>query len=483
MSNHNSSNHNQAFDLILLGASGNLALTKILPSLYLRFVKNEITSESRIIGTGTRELLQQDFHDLVIKYLREYLPKKKLNDKQILQFCSILSYHQVDFYQSNLHETKALLRQDKLRIFYLSIPAEHFYISLEKIHESDLINKQSRLIVEKPLGNDLHSMQEINDKITQYFSEDQIYRIDHYLGKESVQNLMILRFANAYFEPLWNSSYIEYVQISVAENIGIKGREKFYDKVGALRDMVQNHLMQLLSLIAMEAPVSLESDDIHDEKVKVINSLRAPKLGETVRAIYDGDENRNSYLQDVNNPNSETETYTALVTYIDNWRWHGVPFYLRTGKNLSKRTSEIIITFKNKAHILFPDRVNIYNNKLIIRLQPNESVQLITTVKDPYKSKLSLKDFPIDMFFDEMKEGNDADVLSAYEKLFMEVVMGNQTLFMRYDEIKASWKWIDTIINQWQNSADGLARYGIGSDGPKEADLLLLKNGHTWDDL
>lgn len=483
MTNSQKNQHHPVFDLLLFGASGNLSLTKILPSLYLRFVSGDIEGNSRIIGTGTIQRSHAEFRRIVAESLNQHIPAKQINAEKIADFCAIISYHQVDVYDSDFTEIKKALKMDRLRIFYLSIPSQHFYASLEKIHNNDLIHPQSRLIIEKPLGNDLASMQEINSKITQYFSESQVYRIDHYLGKESVQNLMILRFANAYFEPLWNSTHVEHVQISVAESIGIEGREIFYDAVGALRDMVQNHLMQLLSLIAMEPPVSLDSNDIHNEKVKVITSLRTAQLEDTIRAIYEGNDKENGYLQDIDNLNSETETYVALVAYIDNWRWHGVPFYLRTGKKLSKRTSEIVITFRNKSHILFPNRLNKYTNKLIIRLQPNESVRLITTVKDPYKSKLSLKDFPIDMFFDEMKEQDGADVLSAYEKLLMEVVAGNQTLFMRYDEIQASWKWIDAIIDQWKHSTEGLARYKNGSEGPKEADLLLLKNGHTWDAL
>lgn len=483
MLNSNKLKDNSPFELVLFGASGNLSLTKIMPSLYLRFINGDIAMGSQIIGTGTKVYTQEQFAQMVSDHLNKQLPTNKIKAEKIKAFFAMITYEKVDVYNASLDHIKHRLDDNKLRIFYLSIPSSHFDASLEIIHRSGLITPYSRLIIEKPLGNDLSSMQTINKKITQYFMETQVYRIDHYLGKESVQNLMILRFANAYFEPLWNSTHIEHVQISVAERIGIEGRAEFYDAVGALRDMVQNHIMQLLSLIAMEPPVSLDADSIRDEKVKVINSLRPAKLEDTVRAIYEGNENTKGYLQEVQNPNSETESFTALIAYIDNWRWHGVPFYLRTGKRLAKRTSEIIITFKNKSHILFPNRLNKYTNKLIIRLQPNESVRLITTVKDPYNSKFALKDFPIDMFFDEMKETDDVDVLSAYEKLLMEVVAGNQTLFMRYDEIQASWKWIDAIIEGWSHSAEGLSRYDSGSEGPKEADLLLLKNGHTWDQL
>ena len=306
----------------------------------------------------------------------------------------------------------------------------------------------------------------------QYFKEKQIYRIDHYLGKEAVQNLMALRFANSFFEPLWNSKYISQVQITVAESLGVEGRGDYYDKSGASRDMLQNHMMQLLSLIAMEMPYKIDANAIRDEKVKVIKSLKEVKKNDIVIGQY------TNYKKDIQNINSTSESYIALKTYINNWRWQGTPFYLRTGKKLKTRMSEIVLIFKNKSSLLFKEQKNL--NRLRIKIQPNESISMTTFIKDPSSNKIDkLKEVPIDMFLsDFLKNKNIQD---AYERLIIDVVKNDQTLFMREDELFFAWEWCDKIINKIKNIKPDI--YEEGSDGPKNASKLLEKLGHFWSEI
>jgi len=340
-------------------------------------------------------------------------------------------------------------------------------------------------VVEKPIGRDLASARALNDLVGDDFGEQQIFRIDHYLGKETVQNLMALRFANMLYEPLWNSAHIDHVQITVAETVGLEDRVTYYDKAGALRDMVQNHMLQLLCLVAMEAPSSMDADAVRDEKLKVLRALKringheAPKL--TVRGQYRAGASAGGpvegYVEELGH-GSDTETFVAIKAEIANWRWAGVPFYLRTGKRLATRVSEIVIEFKQIPHSIFGESAgNISPNQLVIRLQPNEGVKQYLMVKDPGPGGMRLRQIPLDMSFAQSFHSRAPD---AYERLVMDVVRGNQTLFMRRDEVEAAWSWIDPILKAWEQNGQEAQGYTAGTWGPSSSIALIERDGRTW---
>jgi glucose-6-phosphate 1-dehydrogenase len=343
-----------------------------------------------------------------------------------------------------------------------------------------LVDNNSRVVVEKPFGRDLASAKALNAALAVHFNEDQVYRIDHYLGKETVQNLMAVRFGNMLFEPLWNSQYVDHIQITVAETVGVGGRGGYYDTSGAMRDMVQNHLMQLLCLIAMEPPAKFDPDAVRDEKLKVIRALDPVAPQDLVRGQYRANETQSGFLEDVGNPTSKTESFIALKAHISNWRWAGTPFYLRSGKCLRARSSEIAIVFKDTPHSIFPDAGGTHRNVLSIQLQPNEGMTLDVTIKEPGPGGMRLVDVPLDMSFAEALGAESADVPDAYERLIMDVIRGNQTLFMRGDEVEAAWAWTDPLISGWETRGDRPAPYDIGSSGPDDAMMLLHRDGRRW---
>jgi glucose-6-phosphate 1-dehydrogenase len=348
--------------------------------------------------------------------------------------------------------------------------------------DAGLADETSRIIIEKPLGHELPSAKALNAELRAYFDESQIYRIDHYLGKETVQNLVALRFANALFEPVWNARHIDHVQIAVSEDIGVGGRGGYYDTSGAMRDMVQNHLMQLLCLTAMEPPSRFEPDAVRDEKLKVIRSLGPVEPADVVRGQYAAADGEKSFLEDVENPESRTESFLALRVGIENWRWAGTPFYLRTGKKLKRRMSEIAIFFKDPPHSIFPDETVRDNNALIIKLQPEERITLYTTVKEPGPGGMRLIQVPLDMTFSDLHDEETVNV-DAYERLILDVIRGNQTLFMRGDEVEAAWAWIDPIEERWREKNDKPKQYDPGSSGPEDALMLMHRDGRRWRDL
>ena len=358
----------------------------------------------------------------------------------------------------------------------------------ERLGAHGLVTEHSRVVVEKPIGKSLDSAREVNAGIGQVFPEERVYRIDHYLGKETVQNLMALRFANALFEPLWNSSHVDHVQITVSETVGLESRAGYYDTAGALRDMVQNHMLQLLCLVAMETPRSLAADAVRDEKLKVLQSLvpvtPATLTERTVRGQYRAGASAGGavkgYLDELGRPDSHTETFVALKAEIANWRWAGVPFYLRTGKRLSTRVSEIVIAFRPIPHSVFnADAGPIVANRLVIRLQPDEGVKLWLMVKDPGPGGMRLQHVPLDMSFANTFRMRQAD---AYERLLMDVVRGNQTLFMRRDEVEAAWMWIDPILQAWEASKEAPKPYTSGTWGPSASIALIERDGRTWNE-
>jgi glucose-6-phosphate 1-dehydrogenase len=375
---------------------------------------------------------------------------------------------------------------DRIRVFYLATGPDLFGPICDHLGLYGLATPNSRVVVEKPIGKSLESARAVNEAIGRVFPEDRVYRIDHYLGKETVQNLMALRFANALFEPLWNNAHIDHVEITVAETLGVEGRAGYYDTAGALRDMVQNHMLQLLCLVAMEPPTSLAADAVRDEKLKVLKAL-VPLVdgtvdGSTVRGQYRSGASSGGpvkgYLDELGAPTSITETFVALKAEIANWRWAGVPFYLRTGKRLASRVSEIVVAFRHIPYSLFePSAGPIAANRLVIRLQPDEGVKLWLMIKDPGPGGMRLQHVPLDMSFATVFNVRNPD---AYERLLMDVVRGNQTLFMRRDEVEAAWAWIDPILEVWSTSRDLPKPYTAGTWGPSAAIALIERDGRTW---
>ena len=402
-------------------------------------------------------------------------------------FIQRLAYVPVDVQgEGGWSELKACLGEsERIRVFYLATGPDLFGPICENLGKHGLA-ENARVVVEKPIGKSLASAKAVNDAIGHSFPEDRVYRIDHYLGKETVQNLMALRFANALFEPLWNAEHIDHVQITVAETLGVETRAGYYDTAGALRDMIQNHMLQLVCLVAMEPPTSLAADSVRDEKLKVLKSL-VPLVGEhaleaTVRGQYRAGASAGGpvrgYLDELGKPSSSTETFVALRADIANWRWAGVPFYLRTGKRLASRVSEIVVAFRPIPHSVFDTNAGpVRANRLVIRLQPDEGVKLWLMIKDPGPGGMRLRHVPLDMSFADVFLTRNPD---AYERLLMDVVRGNQTLFMRRDEVEAAWTWVGPILDAWGATQDGPRPYTSGTWGPSSAIALIERDRRTW---
>ncbi len=477
------------FDLVIFGATGDLAKRKILPGLYRRYISGQLPEGARIIGAARSEMDQQGFRDLVASAISEFVDKAKQDAALIAEFLEILDYVAIDATgEGGWASLKEKVRAEVVQAFYFSVAPALFGALAERLHLHGIANASARMVVEKPFGRDLDTARALNATLAEHFKETQIYRIDHYLGKETVQNLMAVRFANILFEPLWNAQYIDHVQITVAETVGVGGRGAYYDKSGAMRDMVQNHMMQLLCLIAMEPPYHFDPDAVRDEKLKVIRALQPVAPEDIVRGQYVGRETGrraedSDYVQDAENPASKTESYIALKVEIANWRWKGTPFYLRTGKKLRARTSEIAITFKEPPHSIFDDADGWRENVLVIRLQPNEGMNLKVMIKEPGPGGMRLTQVPLDMSFAEALGEEGADIPDAYERLIMDVIRGNQTLFMRGDEVEAAWDWTDPIINGWQSRADKPQPYDAGSSGPEDALMLMHRDGRRWREI
>jgi len=470
-------------DIVIFGGLGDLAMRKIFPAIYHRFKAKQINNNSRVYVISRGDVSQTEFKANLKENLTNII--EDVDQKIVAELLKLCKYIQADLTQeSSLAVLKDDLRQDNniVRVYYFSVSSSIFGDITRNLHAEKLITPESRVVLEKPLGHDSASSKLINSEISNYFEESQIFRIDHYLGKETVQNLMVLRFANNLYENAWNSQNIENVQITVAEDLGVSSRGGYYDKYGALLDMVQNHLLQLLCLVAMEPPSVLEANNVRDEKLKVLKALRLfddkMVLDQTVKGQYTrgsiNGESVKSYLEDINDFQSNTETFVAIRANIDNWRWAGVPFYLRTGKRLSKKHSEIVINFKNIPHNIFPNSKPIVNNKLIISLQPEERIELVQTVKIPGPGGYRYK--PTSLVLDYSTSFQDR-LPEAYERLLIDVIRGNQTLFMRKDEVEASWTWIDTITKYWKQTKMTNNLYNSGTTGP--GDKILI-DGHTW---
>ena len=481
----------EEFDLVIFGGTGDLSMRKLLPGLYRRDADGQIPAASRIIGLARTQQDTEAFKEQTRQALSEHIPDHELDDEALTRFLARLEYRFNDVTDGDSwDELVGILDQhpEHIRVYYLAVGPSLFGVIARGLASVGLNGGTARLVVEKPLGNDLESARALNAEIASAFDEERVYRIDHYLGKETVQNLMALRFANALFEPIWNANCIDHVQITAAESLGVGSRGGYYDRAGAMRDMVQNHLMQLLCLIAMEPPYTFEANAVRDEKLKVLRALRplagVDVLENTVRAQYQGGEDTPSYIEEAGNPGSTTDSYVAIKAEINNWRWAGVPFYLRTGKQLRAQFTEIAIVFKQPAHSVFGDvtATPVLPNVLSIRLQPDEGLQLHIMTKDPGPGGFRMHDTKLDMNFSEGR-GEDWRMPDAYERLVMDVVRGNQTLFMRGDEVEAAWQWIDPIITAWDKFGRKPDEYEPGSRGPITAMEMMAKDGRRWREI
>lgn len=472
------------FDLVIFGGTGDLARRKILPGLFRRFVAGQMPDTARVIGAARSDLDDETYREDVRGALREFVKPELLDDAAIEGFLARLYYVAIDARGTDGWETlSALMRDDVVRAFYFSVAPGLFGDLAERLHQYGMAGAGSRIVVEKPFGRDLGSARSLNATLAEHFDETQIYRIDHYLGKETVQNLMAVRFGNVLFEPLWNSQYVDHIQITVSETVGVGGRGGYYDKSGAMRDMVQNHLMQLLCLIAMEPPSRFEPDAVRDEKLKVIRALEPVRPDEIVRGQYERKRDMPSYHEDVEDAESLTESFIAMKLHVSNWRWAGTPFYIRTGKRLRARQSEIAVVFKDAPHSIFGASAGRHRNILTIRLQPNEGMNLGVTIKEPGPGGMRLIDVPLDMTFADALGQDSAEAPDAYERLVMDVIRGNQTLFMRGDEVEAAWAWTDPIIEAWTSTDDRPEPYEPGTTGPEGSAVLLHREGRRWRDI
>ena len=481
----------EPFDFVVFGGAGDLAFRKLLPALYQRHRDEQIPPVTRIIGVSRRPMSDEEYRAAAGKALVEHIDKKEIEPDALGTFLKRLHFVSVDVQKdAGWKDLAALLKEgkDRIRAFYLAVAPELFGTISAKLGAAGLVTPKTRVIIEKPIGQDLASARAVNDAVGEVFDERQIYRIDHYLGKETVQNLMALRFGNALFEPLWNADHIDHVQLSVAESLGVEGRGDYYDHAGALRDIVQNHMIQLLCLLAMEPPSRMDADAMRDEKLKVLRALKPiddRSAGQvTVRGQYRSGAIAGKavpdYLSEVDNKQSTTETFVALKAEIGNWRWAGVPFYMRTGKRLATRVSEIVIAYKHVPHSIFDASAGVINpNMLVIRIQPEEGVKLWLMIKDPGPGGMRLRYVPLDMSFAEAFKVRSPD---AYERLILDVIRGNQTLFMRRDEVEAAWAWIDPIAEAWERSREAPKGYHAGTWGPSASVALIERDGRTWHD-
>ncbi|MCG2633583.1 MAG: glucose-6-phosphate dehydrogenase [Gammaproteobacteria bacterium] len=476
--------------MVVFGGTGDLALRKLLPALYYRHAEGQLPDAGRIIGVARQQIDRAGYLQMVEQACRTHIAPEDFDDHQWQGFARRFQYVHLDAGEAEsyrpLVDCFEGVPEHRTRVFYLATSPLLFGVICHNLHGVGLVNAMARVVLEKPLGHDLASSCEINDRVGEVFEEYQVYRIDHYLGKETVQNLLVLRFGNAMFEPLWRSGLIDHVQITVAEQVGVEGRGDYYDRAGALRDMVQNHLLQLLCLVAMEPPTSLTPDAVRDEKLKVLRALR-PLAGEsvvthTVRGQYRAGAINGQpvpgYLEEPGiAPARGTETFVALKLFIDNWRWGGVPFYLRTGKRLQSRTSEIVLNFKPVPHSIFQEGSGgLADNRLVLRLQPEEGVKLDMMAKAPGPG-MQLKPVHLNLDFAQTFQGR---LPGAYERLLIDVIVGRPTLFMRRDELEAAWAWVEPIMAAWTARSDSPKSYNAGTWGPTSSIALVERDGFTW---
>lgn len=483
-------------DLALFGALGDLALRKLYPALYHLDRDGLLADTARILGLARQAIDNDTFRQRVEAALKKYIKASAVDKESLQRFLARLDYRQLDFSTIDGFEAIHEWRKDAVSqgderpmVVYLAVPASIYGDICKHLEASGSLEGETRVVVEKPIGYDLESSQEINDAIGEVFSESHIYRIDHYLGKETVQNLIALRFANPLFGNQWNQNQISHVEITVAEQVGIEGRWGYFDKAGQLRDMVQNHLLQLLCLIAMDPPSNLDADAIRDEKVKVLKALRPftqeriaqdVVRGQYIAGSIDG-KSVPGYLEEEGaNTDSRTETFVAMKTEVANWRWAGVPFYLRTGKRMPEKLSQIVIHFRQQPHYIFdPDQRDLASNKLVIRLQPEEGIALQVLTKDGGLDKgMRLRPGPLHLDFNSAFP--KSRIPDAYERLLLEVMKGQQYLFVRRDEVEYAWRWADRLIAGWDEHDAPPRRYPAGSWGPVASIAMITRDGRSW---
>ncbi|QDP19872.1 glucose-6-phosphate dehydrogenase [Sphingomonas xanthus] len=477
--------------LLLFGATGDLSHRMLLPSLYGLHVDGLLPADFRIVATARSKFDDAAFRASAVDALKDHVPADFFDDAKAGEFVSRLSYVPLDATQRDGFDRLAekIDPAGGLAIFLSTAPSL-FKPTIDGLASAGLTGEDVRLALEKPLGTDLASSREINDAVAAAFPEERTFRIDHYLGKETVQNLLALRFANSTFEPLWNSAHIDHVQITVAETVGLEGRAGYYDSAGALRDMVQNHMLQLVALVAMEPPANFDATSVRDEKVKVLRSLRAIGSDDIATHVVTGqygngavgDQPVGSYTSELGKPSS-TETFVALKAHVDNWRWSGVPFYLRTGKRMAARKTEIFIQFKCVPHSIFASRgARTQANKLVISIQPEENIRLLVMAKTPGLDRqgLRLREIALDVAMADAFA--DARRRIAYERLLLDLVEGDPTLFVRRDEVEAQWQWIDDVRAACREAGLEPRNYGAGSWGPSAAIALTERDGVHWHD-
>ena len=475
----------QDFDLVLFGGTGDLVTRKLIPALYSAHKYQHIPATARIIALGRSDLTQSEY----CTYIRDKAleAEMELDDNVWKKFCTLIHYMKLEANTADDYkQLSGLLNKNIANVYYLSTAPNLFKAICKNLADVNLNHPNSRIVLEKPLGNNLETSNEINDFVAKFFTEQQIYRIDHYLGKESVQNLMAIRFGNTLFEALWRRQWISSIQITIAESLGIDSRGEFYDQTGALRDMLQNHLLQLLCIVAMEPPFSLDADTVRNEKLKVLQSLKPLSEEEVLHNVVRGQYKAGAsegvpvkgYLEEEDVPaNSKTETFVALKAEIQNWRWAGVPFYLRTGKRLQEKVAEIVIQFKDIPCKIFPASVNNFANRLIIHLQPEETVQLYFLAKQPGDTN-QLQPVYLDLDFNKMFTNSRRT--EGYERLLLDAIRGNLTLFVRRDEQEAAWKWVEPILDAWQKLNIPPKTYTAGAWGPSTSSTLLARDGISW---
>lgn len=482
-----------AANLVIFGATGDLSRRMLLPALYFLDADGQLPEHLRIIGAARSGLSDDAFRQMA----REAVAARAetIDETVWTRFCARMAYRSADLSDDkSLKPLCELLNDQKARedIFYLSISPSHYTDACTALKSAGVLNAQSRIVMEKPIGHDLASSRAINACVASAFPERHIFRIDHYLGKETVQNLLAMRFANVLFEPLWNANTIDHVQITVGETIGVEGRRDYYDRFGALRDMVQNHVLQLLCLVAMEPPAKFDADAVRDEKVKVLRSLKPIGARDvrtkTVRGQYGegviGGQSVCSYAQEAGGGTSEAETFVALTAEIENWRWAGVPFFIRTGKRLADRRTEIVVQFRDVPHSMFAGSAenDMIANRLTITLQPEEQISLTLMHKTPGLSASGprLRPLPLNLSLTEAYKLHQPRRRIAYEQLLLDVLNDDATLFVRQDEVEAAWTWVDGIADGWSQAGTLPQTYPAGSWGPPGAFALTERLARTW---
>ena len=479
-----------SFDLVLFGGTGDLAWRKLMPALFQAFRHGTLPANGRIIGIGRDDLSAEQYRSLIRSRFDKVELAKRPNDEEFTRFAALLEFVRIDLSRpadyARLATTLAARQTDTV-VMYVATAPTLFTTVCEQLDKAGLNSAKTRIVLEKPLGHDLASNRAINEAVRRAFSEKQIFRIDHYLGKPAVQNLFALRFGNALFEPLWRREHIANIQITIAEELGVEKRGAFYETTGALRDMVQNHALQLLCAIGMEPPINSHADAIRDEKLKVLRSLKpwTPEalVQDVIRGQYAGGSITGSAVDAYRaetgvNPASQTETFVALRTEISNWRWAGVPFYIRTGKRLAGRDARIVVNFRPTPHAIFNSQIGVAN-RLVINLQPKDGLELhlLAQGQDNRRNSQTLAPVQLDLDFDK-RFGSGR--VGAYERLLLDVIDGRLNLFVRSDEQEEAWRWVEPILDHWKNDPQGPRLYAAGTWGPSAASAMIARDGFCW---